>query len=119
MLLPGRSGGPRDRADAPFWPRYKLALARAQGAAAQHAEALATFREVADHVVGAPGSSLRDPAYWAAWTEMIAIQHSQNENGARSPDIRVQIKRLELLDPNLGGPPWSDRIKQVRAAIGE
>ncbi len=118
-MLDGLNGGPVDRPDAPLWPRYKLALARAQRAASQHAEALATFREVADHFEGAPGSSKRDPAYWAAWCEMIAIQHSQNENGARSPDIRVQIKRLELLDPTLGGPPWSDRIKQVRLAIGE
>lgn len=118
-MLNGLAGGPIDRADAPLWPRYKLALARDQRAASQHAEALATFREVADHFEGAPGSSLRDPAYWAAWSEMIAIQQSQNENGARSPDIRVQIKRLELLDPTLGGPPWADRIKQVRAAIGE
>lgn len=118
-MLDGLAGGPIDRAGASLWPRYKLALARAQRAASQHAEALASFREVADHFEGAPGSSKRDPAYWAAWSEMIAIQHSQNENGARSPDIRVQIKRLELLDPTLGGPPWSDRIKDVRTKIGE
>ena len=50
---------------------------------------------------------------------MLAILQGQNGDGARSPDIRVQIKRLELLDARLGGAPYAERIRQVRAAVGE
>ncbi len=118
-ILSGLSGGPIDRPDAALWPRFKLALARAQYHAGQSAQALAILREVSDHFEGEPGSAKRDPAYWSAWSEMITIQQSLNTDAARSPDIRVQIKRLELLDPKLGGSPWSDRIRHVRAAVGE
>jgi hypothetical protein len=113
------AGGPIDRPESPHWTRYKLALAHAQRSADDHAKALATLHDIADRFEGAPGSSQRQSAYWEAWCEIIAIQQSQNAGGQRSADIRVQIKRLEMVDPKLGGPPYAERIKKIRATVGE
>ncbi len=113
------AGGPVDRPGAALWSRYRLALARAQRLAGQEGEAVATLRDLADRLEGAPGSAARDPAYWAAWSDMLTILQAQNTDGARSPDIRIQIKRLELLDAKLGGSPYAERIRRVREAVGE
>ncbi len=113
------AGGPIDAPGAGLWSRYRLALARAQRLAGQDAAALSTLHDLADRLEGAPGSAARDPAYWAAWSDMLTILQSQNTDKARSPDIRVQIKRLELLDAKLGGSPYAERIRRVRAAVGE
>ena len=111
-------GSDIDQPDSPLWVRFRLALAHARRLSADDAGALAILRALADHFEGAPGISARDPAYWAAWSEILSILQSQNTDGARSADIRAQIKRLELLDPNLGGPPYAQPIAELRTAVG-
>jgi hypothetical protein len=112
-------GGAVDQPGGALWSRYRLALARAQRLAGQDAAALTTLRDLADRLEGAPGSAARDPAYWAAWSDLLTILQTQNADKARSPDIRIQIKRLELLDAKLGGSPYAERIRAVRGAVGE
>jgi hypothetical protein len=118
-VLDGLSGGPVDHPDSPLWARFRMALGRAQRTAGEDAKAMATFRSVADRYEGAPGTSAREPAYWAAWCEMLELLQAQAGSGERAGDVRAAIKRLELLDPNLGGSPWAERIRAVRAKVGE
>lgn len=116
-VLAPLAGGPIDRPDDPQFIRFRFALARAQRLNNEHAKAFSTLREAADRLEGAPGTTTRDPAFWAAWAEMLAILQSLNADGSRTEDLRVQIKRLELLDPTLGGPPHAEAIKRVRDAV--
>jgi hypothetical protein len=118
-VLTGLAGSSIDQPGSPLFARFRLSLGRAQLRAGDNARALSTYRELADRLEGAPGSASPEPAYWAAWSEMLAIMQAENKDGARSGDIRVQIKRLELVDPKLGGSPYAERIRQIRAAIGE
>jgi hypothetical protein len=117
--LSGLSGSAVDRPGSPLFIRYRLALARSQRAAGEKALAITTYRDLADRLEGAPGSPSPEPAYWAAWSETLAIMQSENTDGARTGEIRVQIKRLELVDAKLGGSPYAERIRRIRDAIGE
>jgi hypothetical protein len=51
---------------------------------------------------------------------MLMLQVLQQE-AADSPEklgaIRAHIRRLEAIDPELGGEPWRMRIRQVRDAV--
>lgn len=117
-LLAPLSGTPIDQPDGPQFIRFRFALSRAQRLNNEHAKAFTTLREAADRLEGAPGTTARDPAFWAAWAEMLAILQTLNTDGSRSADIRVQIQRLELLDPALGGPPHAEAIKKIRDSVG-
>lgn len=116
-LLAPLSGTPIDQPDAPQFVRFRFALSKAQRLNNEPAKAFTTLREAADRLEGAPGTTARDPAFWAAWAEMLTILQTLNTDGSRSADIRVQIQRLELLDPALGGPPHADAIKKIRDSL--
>lgn len=107
-----------DRPLSATWTRLRLAIARAHRQNGDAASAVAVLREMTEKLEGAPGSSTRDPAFWLAWGELLDILQSVNSDGSRSSDIRVQIRRLELLDPTFGGQPNAKRIREVRAAVG-
>jgi len=48
------------------------------------------------------------------------MQSAGGGGGAnRSGAIRTQIARLELLDPALGGEPYTGRVRAVKAKVGE
>lgn len=111
-------GSDVDRPETPAWGRLRLALARAQRQAGDIPHAVATLREITDKLEGAPGSTTRAPMFWQAWGELLSIFQSANADGSRTSDIRVQIRRLELLDPSFGGQPHARRIEDVRAAVG-
>ncbi len=117
-MLSALVNGEQDRLGAGSWSRLRLALARAYRQAGDAPRALALLHEVASALEGAPGSPSREPAFWQAWAEMLDILQSANADGARTSDIRVQIRRLELLDPTFGGQPHAQRIQNVRAAVG-
>ena len=116
-VLAPLAGGPIDRPDDPQFIRFRFALAKSQRLNNEHAKAFSTLREAADRLEGAPGTTTRDPAFWAAWAEMLAILQSLNADGSRTEDLRVQIKRLELLDPTLGGPPHAEAIRKIRDSL--
>lgn len=92
----------------------ELALARAQIAADQPAEAASTLTALATRLDRAePGA--HSPAFWEAWTLLLETAGPADPSAARS-----HLARLELLDPDLGGEPWKTRItrlgKQLRPA---
>lgn len=117
-LLNSVIGSDIDRPLTPVWSRLRLTIAQAHRRTGDAASAVAVLREMTDKLEGAPGSATRDPAFWLAWSELLEILQLANTNGSRSPDIRVQIRRLELLDPSFGGQPGARRIQEVRAAVG-
>ncbi len=48
---------------------------------------------------------------------MLEELSSRNTDNARTGTIRTNIKRLETIDPGLGGEPWKSRIGKVRDAL--
>lgn len=87
----------------------ELALARAQVAAKRTANALTTLTALATRL-DAEGS--RGPAFWEAWTLLLEV------GGPHDPEAaRAHLARLTLLDPRLGGSPWSDRLNALRAEL--
>lgn len=117
-VLSELQNGPVDHPDSPLWSRLRFALAGAYRLSGEPSRAFLTLRQITDRLEGAPGTTARDPAYWAAWAEMLTVLQSQNTDGARSADIRGQIKRLELLDDQFGSGPASDRIRALRTLVG-
>ena len=98
--------------------RARLTLGRAQRAAGEGAAAFATLRALADELENDPaGRASREPVFWAAWAEMLEILRSENDDGARSSTIRLQVNRLKLLDKSLGGEPWRARILAVEGSL--
>jgi hypothetical protein len=95
--------------------RARLGLGRAHAIAGDAAAAFVLLRAVAqdtehlaateDHV----DEQLRE-AFWHAWTLMIEILSRQDDDTSRVGAIRVHIRRLQGIDPDLGGPPWRERI---------
>jgi hypothetical protein len=48
---------------------------------------------------------------------MLEILRTQNDDGARSSTIRLQVNRLKLIDAALGGAPWRERILKVESSL--
>jgi len=102
--------------------RARLGLGRAQRARGQNESAFATLRSLVDDLERAasqrrPPTKHRPEAYWLAWAEMLEILAADNRDGRRSDVIRLQINRLELVDPAFGGGEASRRISAVRSSI--
>lgn len=101
-------------------PRVRLGLARALVLSGDRAGAFSHLREVATQLdsVPRPGGPPRAEAFWHAWTLMLELLVELNGDGSRTGAIRAHIKRLEGIDPDLGGPPWQTRIGAVRDGLG-
>lgn len=65
---------------------------------------------------GQPATSRPEP-FWHAWTLMLEELASRNADNARTGTIRTNIKRLETIDPGLGGEPWKSRITKVQSSL--
>jgi hypothetical protein len=89
----------------------RLNLGRAQLASGDSAGAFSTLRALAQ---GLEPLRPLPREFWHAWSVLLGILAGQNADGSRSDTIRVQIKCLETLDPDLGGVPWRARIEQIR-----
>lgn len=114
-------GGSLDRPGDPARPRVRLALVAALRAMpgsgpAERLEALTLLRELTaplDSVAGGVAGP-RPEWYWRAWAdtlELVAAAPGEDDN------LRAQIRRLELLDPAMGGPATSARIAAVKRAL--
>lgn len=102
--------------------RARLGLARAQRAGKQAEAAFATLRALTDDLersaqASAPGSRERHEVYWLAWAEMLEILAADNRDGRRTDTIRLQLKRLSLVDPQFGGGEARERLETVRAGL--
>lgn len=107
-------------ADAPGSPdrgRFRVLLGRALRLSGESESAAAALRAFTDEFdAPGPGSvTLRPAAYWQAWAEMLEMQAAANADGSKTAPIDAQIKRLELIDPSLGGDPGT--ADRIRAAL--
>lgn len=84
---------------------------RAQGA---NAEAFQTLRDVVD---ASRVLEVTDDLYWRAWAGMLEILADQNQDGARTENIRRQIARLRAEDRALGGELTRRRIDAVETQL--
>jgi hypothetical protein len=98
----------------------RLALGRAQRLAGQGSVAFATLRELVEELdaaagaVGGAGGS-RPGIYWLAWAEMLEILNADTSRPDRASVVREQVRRLELVDPNLGGEGAEPARARIRA----
>ena len=102
-------------------PRVRLGLARALLQGGDSAGAFPQLRDIATRLDAAPAGAeiaARPEAYWHAWTLMLETLLKQDAAGSKRGAIRANIKRLESLDPELGGEPWKARIGRVRDSVG-
>jgi hypothetical protein len=97
--------------------RLRLGLARSLLVSGGSAAAFGALRDLAAALdappIGAPQSA-RPETFWHAWTLMLEELSTHNTDGARTGTIRANIRRLESIDPALGGEPWHARIGRVR-----
>lgn len=103
----------------------RLTVARAQRAAGDAAGAFATLRELTGALdqpvtveAGDEPGGARHPIFWEAWAEMLEMLAAENEGGERTAEIRLQLRRLELIDEGLGGGAAAERIRAVGAGLG-
>lgn len=94
--------------------RLRLGLARAMILDGDNAAAFTLLRDIAAPL---EGPAPRPEPYWHAWTLMLELLAAENADGARDGAIRAHLKRLELLDPALGGEPWRSRLAAVRDGL--
>ena len=79
------------------------------------------FQSVAD-TLGSRGQT-DDPDFWRSWSRMLEILADQPQEPAPGQParddeaIRVQINRLRLIDPALGGEPHKRRIEAVERRV--
>jgi hypothetical protein len=101
-------------------PRARLGKARVIRAS-DPAAAFALLRLIAQELEpritptgGAEAQNTADlPAhdvFWESWALMVEIVASQADDSSRAASLRVHVRRLETLDPALGGDPWRRRI---------
>lgn len=97
----GRSGRDTTETD--------LALARALVRAGNGAEAAGILAPLATRLDAAND---RTPRFWESWTLLLESAHHTDTEAARA-----HLARLSLIDPGLGGMPWSERLERVRDAV--
>lgn len=101
-------------------PRLHLGQARTLLITGDTPAAFAILRDLAAATdtapQGQPPTSRPEP-FWHAWTLMLEELSTRNEGNARTGTIRTNIKRLESIDPNLGGEPWKSRITKVQSTL--
>ena len=88
-------------------PAHLLLLARACLMTDRADEAL----EHLDHLTHlAPA---RSPEWWESWTLLLETLDERTA-GAQADLIQAHLYRLTLIDPQLGGPPWKNRLDAIR-----
>lgn len=95
--------------------RIRLALASALRQTGAPDQAAQHLRDLASQFERAAGESGRDPAYWAAWCELLELSVLNEHTPERLTELRVHLSRLELIDPALGGPPLAPRFTKLKA----
>lgn len=112
-------GGALDAPGQPTRARLRLALAAALGGTpAGRTEAVALLRELVAPLDSEPSSVERPAYYWRAWATTLEYLRADDADGSRDAAIRAQARRLELLDPNMGGPETGARIRRARDSAG-
>ncbi len=100
--------------------RLRLVLGRAQRIAGQSPTAFATLRDLVEELdaaagaVGGAGGS-RPSVYWLAWAEMLEILAADTSRPDAAAGVREQVRRLELVDPTLGGDAAEPARARIRA----
>jgi hypothetical protein len=94
-----------------------LDLARAQAGTGDRAAASATLQGVIaahDGSADKASSGPRPAVFWEAWAELLELLASEPGAPAeRRSELKLRVRQLELLDPNLGGGAVAERIRRA------
>lgn len=96
-------------------PISELELLRAQTLLrlGQTRSAFEALRELSARI---DASGNRTSTYWQSWTLMLEAIAQQGDSNERR-DATRHIARLKLIDPELGGSPWRDRINDAQDTL--
>lgn len=95
-----------------------LGLARALLLANKDDQAFALLRDVAmASDTPTPDGSNRPERFWHAWTLMLETLLEIEDSHRQRTAITTRLTQLESIDPNLGGPPWRNRLNRIREAV--
>lgn len=110
--------------------RLRLGQARAALLTGERASALAILRALTAEMDTPPSPDPRLPIttpadprdiFWHTWTLLLETLADEAENVPGSHDprsaVRAHLRRLELLDANLGGEPWRSRLRRLQAHL--
>lgn len=89
--------------------------AEALRAIGQDEAAFALYRTVVQRLE--TDGEVSDPDYWRCWSRMLGILGAQEATARNDEVILVQINRLKLIDPALGGDPHKRRIERIERTI--
>jgi hypothetical protein len=96
-------------------PTQELLLLRAQTLLRmdQIQTAFSTLRELSIEI---DASGRRTSTYWQSWTLMLEAIAQRGSEGERIDALR-HYARLQLIDPDLGGSPWRERLQDVQETL--
>jgi hypothetical protein len=100
--------------------RIELAAARAR--AGQRAEAIDELRGLVSELdrpaaEGGGGGALRPGAFWLAWAALLEMLEAEDPGPSRAAELRLRIRKLELIDAGLGGGPAAERIRALQRRL--
>lgn len=92
-------------------PEGEILRLRALLALERDADAFALARDLAARLEPAPGNE-PSPIYWEALTAWLELGAARGGPAARAA-VRAHIARVRLDHPDLGGEPWSARLRRL------
>ena len=92
-------------------PSDELELMRAQ-TLIRLGQTRTAFKSLSDLSARIDATGNHSSTYWQSWS--IMLETISNDGSTKDKaDARRHIARLQLIDPNLGGSPWFERITKV------
>ncbi|MAO20098.1 MAG: hypothetical protein CMJ35_12280 [Phycisphaerae bacterium] len=103
------------QADRDGEPTEELRLLRAQTLLRldQTRSAFSELRNLSDRI---DASGNRTSTYWQSWTLMLEAIAKDGSSDERREALR-HLARLQLIDPELGGSPWKQRLQDAQETL--
>jgi hypothetical protein len=95
---------------APASPAADLARAEALYVLGRDADAFPIYRRLAET---AETSGDRSERFWRSWSRLLTIIKRQDATRQRQPEIDREIRRLRIIDDQLGGQPYRRRLEAL------
>jgi tetratricopeptide (TPR) repeat protein len=104
-----------EQAEAANEPSDELRLLRAQTLLrlGQSQSAFETLRELSERI---DASGTRTSTYWQSWALMLESIADNGSSSEKREALR-HLARLQLIDPELGGSPWRERLQDAAKTL--
>lgn len=76
----------------------------------------AAFAELRELIARSDANANYSSTYWQSWA-LILESVAEHGNAADKTEARRHLARLQLIDPELGGSPWRERLHDARETL--